>query len=163
MHYLVVSDIHGLEDGVLLIKRAIEKYKPVGVISAGDQCPYPGEPLFSSLISVRGNCDRFYEYGACPFPPLKREMTLFGRNVYITHGDSIWVEDLALDKGSIFISGHTHVPSIRKEDGVYLLNPGSPSRPRSSEGPTAALLSEEGLTIFSLMDFTIISTLSFSE
>lgn len=163
MHYLVVSDIHGQEDGIQLIKNAIKRFKPEGIISAGDQCPYPGEDLFSSLIAVRGNCDRFYEYGSIPFPPLKRELTIFGRSIYVTHGDSIWVDDLMLEEGSVFISGHTHVPSIRKEAGIYLLNPGSASKPRSSDGPTAALLSEEGFTIFSLIDFTIVSTLNFSE
>ena len=163
MRYLVVSDIHGDKAGVELIKNAMRKYSPDGVISAGDQCPYLGEPIFEQLISVRGNCDRFYEYGKIPFPPLIKTISLFSRDVCITHGDSIWYDDLDLKDGSVFISGHTHVPLLKKENGIYILNPGSASRPRSASGPTAALFDEDALSIFSLIDFTLISTLSFSR
>ena len=163
MRYLVVSDIHGEKKGVELIKSAISKYAPDGIISAGDQCPYMSEILFRELIAVRGNCDRFFEYGSIPFPPPIRTLSLFSRNVCITHGDSVWYDDLDLEEGTVFISGHTHVPMLKKENGIYLLNPGSSSRPRSSDGPTAALFEEDALSIFSLIDFTTISTLSFSR
>lgn len=161
--YLITSDIHGDEIGLGLIKKAIERLEPTLVISAGDQCPDIYEGLYSELLSVRGNCDRFYEYGTIPFPPLFRRMRLFDRDVIITHGDRYWYDDFQMEEGSIFISGHTHVPGIRIENGIYLFNPGSPSRPRSSSGPTAGLLTEASLSIFSLMDFEIISALSFSD
>ena len=160
---LIVSDIHGEEEGVLLVKKAIERFWPEMVLSAGDQCPYQGENLFRSLTAVRGNCDRFYEYHDLPFPPPLLKMTVLGRKICMTHGDAIWYDELELEEGTIFISGHTHVPSLRKENGIYLVNPGSASRPRSSEGASAALLSEDGLELFSLMDFEMISALSFSE
>lgn len=161
--YLVISDLHGMDDGLELVKKAIEHFQPLGIISSGDQCPDPFEPIYSSFISVRGNCDRFYEYGQIPFPPLYREMRIFERNVVITHGDRFSYQDFKLEKGSVFISGHTHVPMLDVHDGIYFLNPGSPSRPRSSSGPTAGLFTQSGLALFSLLDFKILSALDFSD
>lgn len=37
--------------------------------------------------------------------------------------------------------GHTHVPEMQEFDGCFFLNPGSPSRPRSSAGRTIAIIS----------------------
>ncbi len=161
--YLIVSDIHGSDEGIALVKKAIAHFNPTQIISAGDQCPNPFEPLYSNMLSVRGNCDRFYEYDNLPFPPIEREISLFGRKCIITHGDRFSYEDYNLPDGAIFISGHTHVPMLRKVNGIYLLNPGSPSRPRSSSGATAGLITSEGLELISLLDFKPLSALAFSE
>ena len=161
--HLIVSDIHGSEEGMLLVRQAIEHLHPEGIISAGDQCPDPlYSAFYSSLIAVRGNCDRFYEYYDIPFPPLSREIKLYGKRIVITHGHEAVPDDFDLQKGDIFISGHTHVPSLYEEDGVVFCNPGSPSRPRSSSGPTAAALSDEGLFLFSLLDFSTLKAIRFS-
>ncbi len=160
---LITSDIHGNEEGVRLLKSAISKFNVDLILSAGDQCPDPYDPFYQSLLSVRGNCDRFYNYGTLPFPPLFRELELFGRKIYITHGDVYSYEDFPMKDGDIFISGHTHVPLMIKKKGFYILNPGSPSRPRSSEGPTAILLSSQCARLISLLDLAQISALSFSS
>ena len=161
--HLIVSDIHGSADGIDLVRGAVSHFSPEGILSAGDQCPDPiHSTFFSSLISVRGNCDRFYEYMGIPFPPLEREMALYGHRIVMTHGDRLCSDDYTLHRGDVFISGHTHVADLHQEDGVVFCNPGSPSRPRSSEGPTAALLSEEGVFLFSLLDFSTISAIRFS-
>lgn len=161
--HLIVSDIHGSDEGMLLVRQAIDHFHPEGIISAGDQCPDPlYSAFYSSLIAVRGNCDRFYEYYDIPFPPLSREIKLYGKRIVITHGHEAVPDDFDLQKGDIFISGHTHVPSLYEEDGVVFCNPGSPSRPRSSSGPTAAALSDEGLFLFSLLDFSTLKAIRFS-
>ena len=162
--HLIVSDIHGSEEGMKLVSSAARHFRTGGIISAGDQCPdHLHAAFYASLIAVRGNCDTFYGYGTLPFPPVSRELQLYGHRVVITHGDRLSPEDFSLGSGDIFISGHTHVPSLRQEDGVVFCNPGSPSRPRSSSGPTAALLSEDGLLLFSLMDFSTIRAIRFSR
>ncbi len=161
--YLILSDIHGSEEGVSLAEKAIVHFRPEGILSAGDQCPDMFNTAFySSLISVRGNCDSYYEYVNLSFPPLSRELDIYGHRVVITHGDRFSEDDFDLKAGDIFITGHTHVPHLYEENGIYYCNPGSPSRPRSSEGPTAAVLSEEGLELFSLLDFSTISAIRFS-
>ena len=161
--HLIVSDIHGSDEGMLLVRQAIEHFHPEGIISAGDQCPDPlYSAFYSSLIAVRGNCDRFYEYYDIPFPPLSRKIKLYGKRIVITHGHEATPDDFDLQKGDIFISGHTHVPSLYEEDGVVFCNPGSPSRPRSSSGPTAAALSDKGIFLFSLLDFSTLKAIRFS-
>lgn len=161
--HLIVSDIHGSDEGMLLVRQAIEHFHPEGIISAGDQCPDPlYSAFYSSLIAVRGNCDRFYEYYDIPFPPLSREIKLYGKRIVITHGHEAAPDDFDLQKGDIFISGHTHVPSLYEEEGVVFCNPGSPSRPRSSSGPTAAALSDKGIFLFSLLDFSTLKAIRFS-
>ena len=163
MSVLVVSDIHGSEEGMKLVLGAVRHYGCDRILSAGDQCPDPlFSSFYSSLTAVRGNCDRFYEYDHIPFPPLYREEKIYGRNVFMTHGDRMGVDDFPLKKGDVFISGHTHVPLLyMDEKGFYVLNPGSPSRPRSSEGPSAALFEEDGLSLISLLSMERFSTLYF--
>lgn len=160
---LITSDIHGDEKGASLIKKAAEKFRCNEILSAGDQCPNPFDPFYRNLIAVRGNCDRFYEYEDIQFPPLYRKLEYFGRTIYMTHGDLYSYTDFDMRKGDIFISGHTHVPLMMERNGIYLLNPGSPSRPRSSLGPTAILLDGASTRLLSLLDFSQISALSISS
>lgn len=162
--HLITSDIHGSAEGVKLLQEAAAHFGTSATISAGDQNPDPSASSFySSLISVRGNCDRYYEYDGIVFPPQTRELRLYGHDVIITHGDRLSPGDFHLKEGDIFISGHTHVPELIERNGIYFCNPGSPSRSRSSAGPTAALLSDEGLFLFSLLDFGILKAISFSH
>ena len=162
--HLITSDIHGREEGIKLIEDAVRHFRIEGILSAGDQCPdFLHRTFFSSLVAVRGNCDRFYEYDSLPFPPLERELKLYGKRVVMTHGDRYSPSDFNLSKGDVFIYGHTHVAELFEENGIFYCNPGSPSRPRSSDGPTAALFSEEGLELFSLLDFSTISAIRFSR
>lgn len=162
MPVLITSDIHGSRDGVRLLQNAIRKFRPESIISAGDQCPdEENASFFLSLIAVRGNCDRFYEYGNIPFPPVSLTMEAYGHRITVTHGDRLWLDDFQLNSGDIFISGHTHVPILKMENGIYICNPGSPSRPRSSEGPSAALLDDSGLSLISLLSLEPLRTLPF--
>lgn len=160
---LITSDIHGESIGKELIQKAAEKYRCSDILSAGDQCPDPFDPFYRSLIAVRGNCDKFYEYGDIPFPPLYRKLEYFNRTIYMTHGDIYSYSDFDLKLGDIFISGHTHVPLLMEKNGIYLLNPGSPSRPRSSTGPTAIVLDDSFASLISLLDFSQISALRISS
>ena len=52
---------------------------------------------------------------------------------------------------------------IEEKNGIYFSNPGSPSRPRSSSGPTCVLFFPDCLSILSLLDFTILRTIAFSH
>lgn len=161
--YLIISDVHGSTEAMERIREAERHFGASAILSAGDLCPNPYDPRFSGIQGVRGNCDRFYEYGELPFPPLTYQTKLFGRQVVFTHGDRMWWDDFALEEGAVFISGHTHVPMLKKEKGLYLFNPGSAALPRSSAGPTAGLFFPDFLELFSLLDFTAISTLSLSK
>ncbi len=157
---IIISDAHGDKDAMRRIREAERYFSSDGIISAGDLTPDPTDPLFSSIDGVRGNCDRFYEYGSLFFPPLERTLTLYGKKVYITHSHLPFEISEGVD---VVITGHTHVPHLEKKGGIYFLNPGSISQPRSSSGPTFALFFETSIALFSLLDFKPIKSLSFSS
>ena len=158
----ILMDINfGLSQRRLVQDPLTGEYLGAQELEAGSQYYYSS--FYSQLIAVRGNCDRFYEYGNIPFPPISKELELYGRKVIITHGDRLSFHDFALSEGELFISGHTHVPYIEERNGIYFSNPGSPSRPRSSSGPTCVLFFPDCLSILSLLDFTILRTIAFSH
>ncbi len=157
---LVFSDVHGSLDAMRRIRKAENYFHSERIISAGDLCPDPYDPIFFSIEGARGNCDRFYEYGSLPFPPPVFTTEIYGRKVLVTHGHTpLDIPDLT----DVLITGHTHVPLLRKNGSLYTLNPGSASLPRSSLGPTFALFTPSRLAIFSLEDFSEIRSLSFSS
>lgn len=157
---LIISDVHGDRKAMQRIREAERHFNSERIISAGDLCPDPYDALFYSIEGVRGNSDRFYEYGSLPFPPLMLSLSIYSRSVFITHGHM----EIEIPEGTqVLITGHTHIPSIRKKGNLYTLNPGSASLPRSSSGPTFALFTPEELSVFSLIDFKKIMSLNFSS
>lgn len=157
---IIISDAHSDKDAMRRIREAERYFSSEGIISAGDLSPDPSDPLFFSIDGVRGNCDHFYEYGSLFFPPLEKRLTLWGKNVYITHSHLPF--DVPED-ADVVITGHTHIPHLEKREERVYLNPGSISQPRSSEGPTFALLSPDSISLLSLLDFSLIKSLSFSS
>ncbi len=157
---LIFSDAHGDREAVKRVKEAERYFSSERLLSLGDLTPDPFDSVFSSIEGVRGNCDRFYEYGSLPFPPLDMTTTLFSKKVYMTHGHLPYEIPEGTD---VVLTGHTHVPSIEKRGGIYFANPGSVSRPRSSTGPSFLLFKESGLDLVSLLDFSLIKSLSFSS
>lgn len=86
--------------------------------------------------------DRFLEV------PSRQVLHASGHSLFIVHGHrhsvdvSIEVltsaaENLNCD---IAVFGHTHIPFSEEFSNVYLINPGSPTRPRGNSEPSFALL-----------------------
>ncbi len=83
---------------------------------------------------VKGNCDGFCDY------PNYDIIKIENKNILFTHGDKFSVKygtvrlfEFAKNCGcQIALYGHTHIPDITYEDGIYLVNPGSAARPRES-------------------------------
>lgn len=95
------------------------------------------------VIRVTGNCD-LDKRAAAP----DQELELEGFKLWLTHGHNYidfneerelawWAEQLKVD---IVVYGHTHVPKNVWVGNKLLINPGSPSRPRTLEGPSFAVL-----------------------
>ena len=117
---------------------AIELHQPDQVIHLGDMhsdaeelsYTYPQLPI----CMVPGNCDGWTTM------PLKKQITLGGRSILLSHGH-LWgvkrsyeaaIADARACQADILLFGHTHTPVCRQlEDGLWLLNPGSS---RSSYG-----------------------------
>lgn len=96
------------------------------------------------VVRVLGNCDALGSQEAKPDEFLELE----GFKLWLTHGHKYIERNERQDMGywagvfgaDIAIYGHTHVPVQYHYGDILLLNPGSPARPRSSQGPTFAVL-----------------------
>lgn len=118
--------------------QAIELHRPQQVIHLGDlledarevSCAYPALPF----CTVPGNCDGWTTQ------PLKKQITLAGRQLLLSHGH-LWgvkrgleaaIADARAAGADILLFGHTHKALCRQlEDGLWVMNPGAS---RSSYG-----------------------------
>jgi len=96
------------------------------------------------VTAVRGNCDLGHWAESLP---LTAELELGGVRILVGHkADRLRgrAETAALDPGTGFtvvISGHSHVPSVEREERLLLLNPGSAGPGRFGRPRTVARLS----------------------
>ena len=130
----VISDTH---KEITYIKKAIEKLKAVDIIiHLGDNVEdiKEIEKIFKGpIINVRGNCDFSNKI------PSESTMILADKKLLITHGHKYGVKDnllklryRALELGvDLVLYGHTHISKIDFEDGIFFVNPGSPSFPKN--------------------------------
>lgn len=87
------------------------------------------------LICVKGNCD----YGS--MLPEVRTIEAGGVKILCTHGHALSVKStleplkkLAVENSCrIALYGHSHKSDTHYENGLYLMNPGSPVQPRDSK------------------------------
>lgn len=65
----------------------------------------------------------------------------------MTHGNKFSKGFLPTYHGDIFISGHTHIPSISKENNIIYVNPGSISKPRNGSLNSYAIFDNNKIVI----------------
>jgi putative phosphoesterase len=160
---LIASDIHGSGFWCEKLMDAIEMENPTKVLLLGDLLYHgPRNPLpdghnpkrvielLSSIkdkiVSVRGNCDAEVDQMVLPFPCLA-DYALFdfeGKTFYLSHGHLASPDHLPpLEKGTVLLVGHTHVPCYRNIDGVHYANCGSVALPKE-DTPHSYLVYEDG-------------------
>jgi uncharacterized protein len=133
----VISDTHSLLRPEALQSLAGSHL----IIHAGDV----GDPgildalrTIAPVVAVRGNIDK-----ASTLPDYEL-IEQAGKSIYILHD----VNQLDLDPAAaglhVIISGHSHKPSIRTQDGVLYLNPGSAGPRRFKLPVTVARLHVSG-------------------
>ncbi len=91
--------------------------------------------------AVLGNCD-FQISG-----PKEEVLEIAGIRIFLTHGHLYGVKKGLLNlyyrgkeaEAELVVFGHTHYWTLEKMEGLLLLNPGSPSRPRKTN-PTIGLI-----------------------
>ena len=142
----IISDTHGDR---LKMKKALIRLKGTDcLLHAGDlyrdvlwmQGRYHG-----SVTGVTGNSD------PADSGPVLQMFEADNLKIMLSHGHIYHVQRSlthlyyrALEKkANVVVFGHTHMPLIFNE-GLLMINPGSLSRPRTSHGPTYAVL-ETGL------------------
>lgn len=157
MKFLIFSDSHCRTE---LMENLIIKYKPVinGIIHLGD-CTEDVSNISDMcngipVYQVRGNNDFDNEF------PSERTIDICGHRIFMTHGhrqkvyyNTDFLYYSALQNGSdIALFGHTHVPYLKNEGGIIIMNPGSISLPRNGTGKTFGFLTfENGKTEAAIM------------
>lgn len=126
----VISDTHGW-----LSEELLSELSDVDlIVHAGDACSMQDYERLRRVAPVHmclGNNDYGFRYG----PAVKRRVSfvLGPFSWQIAH----YQEDLTPSMFDVVVCGHTHVPQLeRLTGGTLLINPGSPTHPRSKEGPT---------------------------
>ena len=169
MKYMFASDIHG---SAHYAKKVVDKFKELGadrLILCGDLL-YHGQindlpkdyntkdvilmfnEIKDSIYAVRGNCDSEVDQMVLEFPIMADYsiLVLNGINFYLTHGHLSSPENLpALKKGDAFVFGHIHLPIAKKQDDVYILNPGSASLPKGGNPNSYAVLDGKNFKVLS--------------
>lgn len=143
----IISDTHRQPQ---MIKIAIEKLKDADIIMhLGDNTDDVKEirdNFNGKVISVKGNCD--FNVTA----PSELIEIIEGKKFFITHGHKYGVKnDLtrlkykALEVGAdVVLFGHTHIPLMLKEEGIYFFNPGSASLSRKGPNSIGFISIENG-------------------
>jgi putative phosphoesterase len=159
MKLMIASDLHGSAYYTEKLLAALDQEQPDKLLLLGDllyhgprnDLPRDYAPkqvlamlngVREKLLCVRGNCDTEVDQMVLEFPILAEYGVLWadGLTIYAIHGHM----DLgaALTTGTLVLSGHTHVPKILEENGIYYANPGSVSIPK--EGSAHGYMVLEG-------------------
>ena len=134
MKVAIVSDTHGYIDS--FIDRLSTMDRPDLILHLGDNT-VDGEKISQKIgiktIIVKGNCDSGKRYSESNLVEVE------GKKLFLTHGHMYNVKDSlnqiyykGLELGAdIILFGHTHIPINIKEDNIIIMNPGSPTIPKS--------------------------------
>lgn len=151
MKCMIASDLHGSAE---YTKKLLQQFDALGcekLILLGDLLYHgarndlpagyaPKEviallnPMADKILAVRGNCDSEVDQMVMEFPIMApySQLVFDNRTVFLTHGHTYTPENPPrLPGGSLFLSGHTHIPTFEKKDGVIYANPGSISIPKN--------------------------------
>lgn len=150
MKYLILSDTHGkIDSSIKLYKKHNDREPLDGIIHLGD---FVGDAKKLSIrtgakvISVPGNMDGCFSNS--DYEILDTE---FG-SILLIHGHMQAVK-LTLQKilyrteelgCKAVLFGHTHKPLLEYAEGIFLLNPGSITRPLNGKGSYALLNTDDG-------------------
>jgi putative phosphoesterase len=135
MKIIVVSDTHG--NNKPFLEKAITIEKPDLIFHLGDfasDAKKISKIMGIDFIAVKGNGD----HGIMDVNE-DELIELSGKKIFLTHGHKY---DVAYNLGDIchkgleldadlILFGHTHMPIIEKTEDLIIMNPGSPSIPRS--------------------------------
>lgn len=150
MKIAIISDTHGSIGEVV---QELKKYTVDILIHLGDFADDGleiGEILNIPTYVIKGNND----YLATTF--VEEELiTLNDINIFITHGHRYSVYknlDMLYEKAKILnakiaLFGHTHFFTNQTIDGIWFINPGSPSYPRFGDDKSFVILDLNKMTL----------------
>lgn len=144
MKALFLSDIHGIIDNIEVIIPHLKNCDYIILLGDIFRCGEPRrinhnynpaylfdilKPYQNKITAIEGNVD----YQDDPFDSsLLKEINIDSHHMFLTHGHYYQISNISQIKpGDIFISGHTHIPTIKNDAGIICLNPGSLSLPKN--------------------------------
>lgn len=141
MRIVVISDSHRRYSAVEKIIRTHTSVQHIFFLGdvVGDIEDLCYEYTDKTFHIVSGNCDFNSPY---PYSDIAK---IGGTSIFYTHGHPFGVKSgtarlasAARDRGcKIALYGHTHIPHISYEDGLYIVNPGSCSSSRQGSNTYA--------------------------
>ena len=151
MKIAIISDIHGSLSALERVLAQLAPWQPDHYLLLGDllnhgpRNPVPEgydpaavaerlNPLAPQVMAVRGNCDSEVDQMLLHFPLTApyNQLLVDERRWFVSHGHLYRPGEVPLPAGSLFISGHTHVPVLQREGALVLMNPGSICFPRGA-------------------------------
>ena len=170
MKWMIASDIHGSAYYCRELLAAAQREEVDKLLLLGDvlyhgprnDLPRDYAPkeviamlngIKEKLLCVRGNCDTEVDQMVLEFPILADYAILCvgERVIYATHGHVYNENKLPpLQRGSILLHGHTHVPKCVEHEGYLYINPGSVSIPKENSPHGYLILEDACLTWKSL-------------
>lgn len=150
MRIVVISDSHGhstIVDRILRRESAADIVVFLGDVTADiEDLTYEYDAKKFYIVS--GNCDRFSSY------PYSTVANIGDIDIFITHGHTLGVKGgigalvtaARQSNCKIALYGHTHIPDIKYDDGLYIVNPGSCARSRDGGNSYAVIdIRENGI------------------
>ena len=101
------------------------------------------------LLCVRGNCEAEVDQMVLDFPVMSTTALFCDekREIVMSHGHIYNPSALPpMKEGSLFLFGHTHIPTFKKENGMFIANPGSVSIPKEGSCHSACIYDGEKLS-----------------
>lgn len=157
----IISDIHGSASDLKAALEAGKRFSPEYLLLLGDFLNHgPRNPLPEGydtkaaasllnahkdrIVCVRGNCDSEVDQMMLEFPCLApyTNVIVGSSRIFAHHGHALSREQLGafLQKGTLVVSGHTHVPLLEEEGGLIYFNPGSISLPKGESEKSFGLI-----------------------
>lgn len=98
------------------------------------------------ILAIRGNCEAEVDSLMLDFPVTPDYGVVFDgiQAIYFSHGHR---EIPKMPAGSLYLTGHTHIPHDYTENSVRFLNPGSVSIPKNGT-PHSVMIYENGKIVW---------------
>lgn len=115
--------------------------------------------LDKPLTIIRGNCDAEIDQMLLEYPLESPYAHIITEDypIFVHHGHQTPLTPKVLSQYKMIISGHTHLPGIKIQDGIIYLNPGSPSLPKNDpKTPTVACIDGEKIKIINIENGEVI-------
>lgn len=146
MKALVISDNHGetyhMEEIFSIYQDEVDVW-----IHCGDSEFDLENPLWQNYQTVKGNMDNTNAF------PDSNVINFYDHKFLVAHGHlhkvkssfELLKKEAESEEIQIVFYGHTHIPRIDKENGIYFINPGSITQPRGPVNKgTYAIVELEG-------------------